>query len=144
MPFYLYTLTWQIYWCFPRSKASFMEGWIQWICFSFSCLFHMLMWVWQRARKWSFCFTMLGCNWLKFWSLSVIWCEEWKCYCLLEGSWWICYKGICLIHQIRGRKNLYLKCSYITFTYMQLAAPEEHLLVSSSLDRTLRIWDLRR
>ncbi|XP_022138854.1 protein GFS12 isoform X2 [Momordica charantia] len=26
----------------------------------------------------------------------------------------------------------------------KLAAPEEHLLVSSSLDRTLRIWDLRR
>lgn len=26
----------------------------------------------------------------------------------------------------------------------KLAAPEDHLLVSSSLDRTLRIWDLRR
>lgn len=26
----------------------------------------------------------------------------------------------------------------------KLAAPEEHLLVSSSLDRTLRVWDLRR
>lgn len=28
--------------------------------------------------------------------------------------------------------------------FIQLAAPEEYMLVSSSLDRTLRIWDLRR
>lgn len=84
----------QVYWCFPRSKASSLEGWICWFFFSFPCLCHMLMWIWQNTSRWSSCSTILGCSWTKFWSLQVIRFEKWKCYCLLEGSWWICDKGM--------------------------------------------------
>lgn len=84
----------QIYWYCPRPKASFMEGWIYGIRFSFSCLSYLLMWVRQNASWWSYCFIIMDCSWIEFWSMSVIWCEEWKCYRFLEGSWWICDKGM--------------------------------------------------
>lgn len=42
-------------------------------------------------------------------------------------------KPICLFSHLRTLSS-----------FLQLAAPESHLLVSSSLDKTLRIWDLRK
>ncbi|KAK8573029.1 hypothetical protein V6N12_029068 [Hibiscus sabdariffa] len=51
--------------------------------------------------------------------------------------------GHCRLFDVRsGRVTAYWRAhdGYVT----KLAAPEDYLLVSSSLDRTLRIWDLRR
>ncbi|XAR49747.1 hypothetical protein NMG60_11033036 [Bertholletia excelsa] len=51
--------------------------------------------------------------------------------------------GVCRLLDVRsGNVIVSWKAhdGYVT----KLAAPEEHLLVSSSLDRTLRVWDLRR
>jgi WD repeat-containing protein 81 len=42
-------------------------------------------------------------------------------------------------------QNQYGLSSYLQILiFLQLVAPESHLLVSSSLDKTLRIWDLRK
>ncbi|PSR97851.1 hypothetical protein CEY00_Acc24500 [Actinidia chinensis var. chinensis] len=51
--------------------------------------------------------------------------------------------GICRLLDVRSGNVIAswrAHDGYVT----KLAAPEEHLLVSSSLDRTLRVWDLRR
>ncbi|KAI7984174.1 Protein GFS12 [Camellia lanceoleosa] len=51
--------------------------------------------------------------------------------------------GICRLIDVRSGNIISswrAHDAYVT----KLAAPEEHLLVSSSLDRTLRVWDLRR
>ncbi|KAM7463204.1 hypothetical protein LguiA_031325 [Lonicera macranthoides] len=51
--------------------------------------------------------------------------------------------GICRLLDVRSGNIIaswQAHDGYVT----KLAAPEDHLLISSSLDRTLRIWDLRR
>jgi WD40 repeat protein len=43
-----------------------------------------------------------------------------------------------VIHFLFADMIVFLSC-----LCMKLAAPDDHLIVSSSLDRTLRVWDLR-
>ncbi|OIT01567.1 protein gfs12 [Nicotiana attenuata] len=51
--------------------------------------------------------------------------------------------GYCRLFDVRSGKIISSWQAHDGFV-TKIAAPEEHLLVSSSLDRTLRIWDLRR
>ncbi|OIS96433.1 PREDICTED: protein GFS12 isoform X2 [Nicotiana attenuata] len=51
--------------------------------------------------------------------------------------------GYCRLFDVRSGKIISSWQAHDGFV-TKIAAPEEHLLVSTSLDRTLRIWDLRR
>ncbi|XP_016550897.1 protein GFS12 isoform X2 [Capsicum annuum] len=51
--------------------------------------------------------------------------------------------GYCRLFDVRSGKIISSWQAHDGFV-TKIATPEEHLLVSSSLDRTLRIWDLRR
>lgn len=156
----IFSYTIQVHWYFPGSNASSVEGWFCWIWFPFSYFCIMLLWVWHHTSLWNSCFTVLDCCRSKYWSLSVIWLEEWKCYYLMASSWRICDKGMLNLPKKKKKPMLFrirvsltllhpitsaiCQCTYQKHYCIQLAAPEDHLLISSSHDRTLRIWDLRR
>ncbi|KAF5947180.1 hypothetical protein HYC85_013137 [Camellia sinensis] len=50
--------------------------------------------------------------------------------------------GICKLIDVRSGNIISLWRAHDAYV-TKLAAPDEHLLISSSLDRTLRVWDLR-
>ncbi|KAK1315616.1 hypothetical protein QJS10_CPA05g00123 [Acorus calamus] len=52
--------------------------------------------------------------------------------------------GHCRLLDARSGDVIALWRAHDAHITKQLAAPEDHLLVSSSLDKTLRVWDLRR